>query len=293
MANALDILTRNQDGTFSPKLDKGQRQLFVGRSGSGKSSAEISFVELGPMYCFDCDNRFRGTGPALNWLGYEKFSKIDFDFYNPDDGFIAIDKKLNAIANTAEKGQCKYKTISIDSVGSLATMLALDSQRLRGQSDKKGKVRGKVTFLHPDDYNYVSTAFRILMFNYIFPLNEMGINFMMSGWVADKWGKKAGANEFDPPEVIGERILASGNFVEEVMGYFDETYYFRKQPPVLQNQMPKYTVEFNGSFAKTAFGLPAGQHEVTGKSFYNMWKESVEKCFFGTANGKEVIVNAG
>lgn len=289
MANALDILTRNEDGSFSPKLDKGQRQLMVGRSGSGKSNAEVSFVETGPMYVFDCDNRFRGAASSLKWIGVDKFKQIDFDYYNPKDGFIAIDNKLNQIANDAEAGRSKYKNIAIDSIGSLALMLALDSQRIRGTAAKgqggfKGKVRGKVEFLHPDDYMYVSTAFRLLMFNYIFPLNEMGINFLMSGWVADKYGRKAGAGEYDPPEVIGEKILAPGNFVEEVMGYFDEMYYFRREASALPGQPPKFTVEFNGSFAKTALGLPSQKVDVTGRSFYPLWKEMVL-----TTLGKEVL----
>lgn len=275
MANALDLLEK-QGESYVPRLTKGQRILFVGRSGSGKSNALTSFP--GPLYEFDCDNRFRGAVTSVNWLGIDKFKQIDFDFYNPKDGFEAIDNKLNEIANAAEKKQCKYLTVGIESVGTLIYMLALDSQKkrgIKGEGYMKGKVRGKVEFLHPDDYNYVSTALRLLMYNYIFPLNEMGINVLCSAWVADKWGRKPGAKDYDPPEVIGEKILGPGNAVEEFMGYFDEMYYFYKDPPFPGQLGPKYMVEFNGNFAKTAYGLPAGKFEVTNKSFFDLWSEKI------------------
>jgi energy-coupling factor transporter ATP-binding protein EcfA2 len=277
--NALDLFNKT-DGNYKLKLDKGQRMLFVSRSGHGKSTALVSFPNK--IYTFDMDNRFRGVAPSIKWLGEEQFKNIDFDFYNPKDGFEAIDAKLNTIANLAEKRQCPYKTIGIESVGTLLTMLALDSQRRRGMTDKSGskgfggKVRGKVEFLHPDDYNYVVTAMRLLVYNYIFPLNEMGINTVFSAWVTDKWGKSPNHKEFDPPEVIGERIIGPGNTVEEVMGHFDEIYYFRKYKAPIPGQQPKFTVEFNGSFAKTAYPLPTGEIDVTGKNFFQEWERLID-----------------
>ena len=275
---ALDIFEKSPEGEFSLRLNKGQRILFVGRSGSGKSAALMSFPK--ELYEFDIDNRFRGAASAIRWLGVEEFRHIEFDFYNPKDGFDAIDAKLNQLANDIESKKSKVQTIGFESVGALIFLLVLDSQRKRGikgtGSEFKGKVRGKVEFLHPDDYNYCSTALRLIMFNYIFPLNEMGVNTIFSAWIADKWGKAKNAKEFDPPEVIGEKILGPGNMVEEFTGYFDESYYFRKNPALIAGKQPKYTVEFNGSFAKTAYPLQPGEIDVTGKSFYPTWKELVE-----------------
>lgn len=274
--NAMDLLQQSPDGSFAPKLGKGQRILMVGRSGSGKSNAEVSFP--GPLYTFDCDNRFKGTTSALKWLGVERYKQIEFDYYNPSDGFAAIDDKLSNFLEQAQKRTLKFKTLCFDSVGSLVYMLALDSQRLRGQhKDFAGKVRGKVKFLHPDDYNYVSTALRLIMFERLFPLNELGINTLCSAWVTDKWGKSRSAGEYDPPEVIGEKIVGPGNAVEEFVGYFDEAYYFRKDPAAIAGRQPKYTVEFNGSFAKTAINLPPGVFDISNKSFYDFWVETVNR----------------
>lgn len=279
--NAMDLLEVNDLGQHVPKLSVGHRFLFIGRSGSGKSNAITSFP--GPIYDFDCDNRFKGAVPSFRWLGVEKFRTINFDYYNPKDGFEAIDNKLNEIANNAEKKKFDYQTIAIESVGTLIYTLALDSQKKRNAiktpGEAKGKIRGRVEFLHPDDYNYVSTAMRLLMYNYIFPLNEMGITTIFTAWPTDKWGKKQGAQPYDPPEVIGEKILGPGNTVEEVMGYFDETYVFRKIPPITSTQSPKFVVEFSGGLAKTCYGLAAGDHDVTSKSFFDLWSEMVKNRF--------------
>lgn len=279
--NAMDLL--NSD--LKPKLKVGTRFLFVGRSGSGKENAAVSFPKR--MYEFDCDNRFAGALSAVNWVGADEFRKIDFDFYNPKDGFAAIDDKLTSIHNALDKKQTEIRTVIMSSIGSMAALLALDSQLLRGQSKSesfKGKRRGKVEFLHPDDYNYVSTAFRFLTFERFFPMAELGCNMILTAWVADRWGKKPGAGEYDPPQVIGEKVLAPGNFVEEVVGYFDEVYYFRKHPGII-GKPPRYTVEFNGpSLAKSALGLPTGEVDITGRSFYSAWYNLVTT---GDIEGKE------
>lgn len=273
--NALDLFTKVGD-SYEFKTQKGMRFLFVGRSGSGKSNAVVSFPEK--IYDFDFDNRFRGAASAISWLGAEKFSKIDFDFYNPKDGFAAVDKKLNEIANNQERRNNPYATLAFESVSTLLTTLALDSQRLR---EGKGRTRGVVGFLHPDDYNYVSTAMRLLMYNYIFPLNEMGVNVIFSAWPVDKWARPKDAAEYAPPEVVGEKIIGPGNAVEELIGYFDEVYYFRKKPSLLPGKPPNFTVEFNGGFAKSAFSLKPGEHDITGKNFFSFWEESVKNAVKG------------
>jgi hypothetical protein len=282
--NLLDLVTKNEDDSYSPKLDKGQRILLVGRTGSGKSNAEISFP--GPAYVFDFDNRIKGTVSALKWLGLEKFKTIDFDYYNPSDGFGVMDDKLSSFLEQAQTRKLKYKTLCFDSVGSIIYTLALESQRLRGANkDFTGKVRGKVKFLHPDDYNYVATAIRLIVFERFMPLNELGINILVSAWITDKWGKGKNSKEYDAAEIIGEKIVGPGNTVEEFNGYFDEAYYFRKEASLLHDA-PRYTVEFNGTFAKTALNLPPGIFDVTGKSFYDFWVEKVGRSIYSERKEK-------
>jgi hypothetical protein len=276
MPTALSLLQTNSEGYLVPKLERGLRFLFVGRSGSGKSNALVSLPK--PLYNMDIDGRIKGIAPSILWLGQKEFDKISYDNFSPSGGFESIDRKLNQIANDAERGLYPYRTIGIESVGSLAVILALDSQRLRkAEKSFEGKKRGSVEFLHSDDYNYVSTAFRLLNFNYFLPLAQMGINVVLSAWVADKWGKDPSGGKYDPPIVVGERILAPGNFVEEVMGYFDEMYYFRRKPNVIMGEEPQFTIEFNGTFAKSSLGLPVGEVNITKKNFFQVWKKLVEE----------------
>lgn len=274
--NALELLQKNPDGSLTPKVDKGQRMLFVGKSGSGKSTAEVTFPKK--LFSFDFDNRFKGAVKAVEWMGEEEFGKIDFQYFSPAMGFEGIDAKLNEIGNAIEARQSSVKTLGFASIGTLVALLALDSQKRRGvkgvEGGFKGKVRGKVEFLHPDDYNYVSTAFRLLMFNYIMPLNEMGVNTIFSGWIIDRYGKKPGSPEYAPSEVIGEKLVGPGNFVEEALGYFDEVYYFRRKS-TLPGQSPRFTVEFSGSFARSALSLPPGEHEIGNKDFFQFWKSQI------------------
>ena len=275
--NSLDLLDK-QGETFSVKLNKGFVGLFLGRSGSGKSAAEISFAEIGPVYVFDIDNRIRGIVPARKWLGMDLFSKIDFDFYNPKDGFTSIDKKLESMVEEAEKRKLKYKTILFDSTYSLIYMLVLDSKRLRGVgADARGKIRGNLKFLQPDDYNYAYMAFREIMFNGVFPLAEYGVNVIFSGWIMDKWGKAPGSKEYDPPTILGEKMAGPAQISEELPGYFDEVYRFHKHDSAIVGGSPTYIVNFHDGIAKTCLDLPGKFMDITHKSFYKEWSQLVRK----------------
>jgi hypothetical protein len=269
--NVLDLFEK--DSTV-PRIDKGFVGLFVGRSGSGKTCAEASFARYGRMYIFDSDNRIRGIAASAKWLGLDIVKNIDFDFYNPQDGFKAIDDKLTIFKAQAQKRELVYKTLCFDSCGSLIYMLALDSMRLRGKDS--GRARGSLKFLHPDDYNYVSMAFRQIMFNGVFPLAEMGVNVIFSGWLVTRWGKRKDANDYEPPEEIGVRLVGPQNLAEEIIGYFDEIYTFEKKVTV-EGFPPRFFVEFNGEFSKTSLGLPAGRFEITGKDFLAFWQEKIKE----------------
>ena len=278
--NALDLLTKNDNGTYSPKFERGNRMLFAGKSGEGKSNAEVSFP--GPIYVFDCDNRFKGATSACSWLGIERFKQIDFDFYNPNDGFKKLDEKLNILANDAVSRKCKFNTIVFDSIGSMCAMLGLDAIKMKGGA--KVKSIGDVKFLGPEEYNYISTAFRLLMFNYIFTLNKAGINTIFSAWIVDRYGKKPSTPDYAPAEIIGEKIMGTGNMIAETMGYFNEVFQFRKENSPLYGKPPIYTVEYNnGDIAKNSLNLPLGKFDITSKSFYDEWLRECKKVgIYGT-----------
>lgn len=277
MPNALSLLNKTESGEFVPKIEKGMTLLHVGRHGAGKTCANFSFP--GATYVFDMDQRMKGGASSLVWLGKEKLSKIDFDTYTVDKGFAKINDKMEELLTLAQARKCSYQNILFESIGALTKLLALDSKALRGS---EGKKRGSLRFLTPDDYNYVSAAMSEIIFEFALPMSTLGHNVIFSAWIVDKWGKPVDSNglplsgsEFAPNVVIGEKLLATDKLAEEIPGYFNEIHYFRKEKGL---RGPKYTVEFNGTFARNTLGLVPGQIDITNKSFYDCWKEQIEKC---------------
>ena len=271
--NALSLLPKTETG-YNIKLNKGLRFLFIGPSGSGKSNAAVSFPK--PMWVFDIDHRINGIISALKWLGEEEFSKIDYKQYTPTDGFEAIDKKCSEILEDLTNKRPTFATVQFSSLGPLLFNFILDSQNLRlSDKPKSGKRRGKVNFPVPDDYNYNSIAMRILMYEWVFKVNELGVNVIFDAWPVDKWGRKADAGEYDPPVVIGQKILGPGNAVEEALGYFDEVYVFRADHNEFSGKS-NYYVRFKGGLAKTSLNLPGTEVEITETSFYDVWAKLVQ-----------------
>lgn len=273
--NVLDLLVKTPEGEFRPKTDKGIVALFVGASGSGKDCAQWSMP--GPMYVFDIDNRIRGGLASLVWLGQDKLKEIDFDFYNPEDGFDAIDIKFEQLLIEAKARRCKYKTICVNSTSSMVYMLAISARRMR----KSGRQVGRLKMTDPSDYNFMSMAFRQIQFLYAMPLAELGINVIFAGHLADKWVKpipneELGITAYSPAERQGQKLLGPAQLGEEIPGYFDETYEFYRIELGDQN---KYYVKFSGDFAKTSYPI-RGELDITGKSFYEAWKAKVESTTF-------------
>jgi hypothetical protein len=287
MANILDLLQKNPgDNTFTHKSDKGIMALFVGESGSGKDNAQASFTDLGPMYVFDLDNRIRGMASALQWVDPEKYKTIDFDFYNPRDGFNALNNKLDKFLSDANSRNLKYKTICINSISSLVACMILTSRYMRQGG---GRVVDGLKVIDPSDYNFASMALRQIIWMYAMPMVELGVNVIFSGHVVDRWGKpgenpEAGRylatddpNRYSANIVIGKKLLCPDKLSEEIPGYFDEVYLFSRSENA---SMVKYTVEFSGSFAKTALPIVGQKLDLTKKSFYSQWSQLVSSKKF-------------
>lgn len=258
--------------------------MFVGDSGCGKTGAEVSFVEAGPVELYDLDKRSKGIIGVERFIGKELLEKNLTIHRNIDvsNGFEELDKSLtmNGIRakELARTGESLKHTVVMDGAGTLSKILLYDSMRIRGAGGKsqfEGKIRGKLKFPHPDDYNYVSAAIHQLQYNYFLPLR---MNFILSAWTVDKWGKdpSQGNNEFAGNIVVGKKIAGlTEKLSSEMPGYFDEVYYFEKNETGIASKPLQYTVEFESSIAKTCIpklqGL--GKVDITGKSFYRHYQE--------------------
>lgn len=253
-------------------LEKSERSiaLFLGKSGHGKSAAIASYGELGPMLVIDIDKRARGMLPASQWLGHEVMKNITIEQdIDVTKGWSALDQRLEVALIQQKTNQFPYKTLVIESASTLQKMLLLDSQRLRGSEGKfDGKVRGKVKFLHPDDYNYASMAFNQLVYNCLLLLR---CNLILSSWTVNAYGPDP-SNAYGGNIIIGQKVLGTEKLAEEIPGYFDEVYLFAKEETGMSQQPLKYTVTFENNIAKTSNQKLRGKGKVdiTGKSFYKV-----------------------
>ena len=243
--------------------------LFVGKSGSGKSTAIASFANEGPLKIYDLDRRARGILGSAEFLGEDIIKQIEIEVPEADKHTGDLWKALVAaleidLVNAAQR-RLTYKTIAYESATTIADLMLLTSKRLRGAESKSpGKQRGEHVFTSPDDYNYVSSVYRDLFYEYLLPLK---VNVILSAWVVDEWGPNP-EGPYLPDMKIGQSLNTTRKLAERIPGYFDEIYYFSKQETA--GGKIKYFVQFEGWLAKTA--IPAlkglGKQEITDKNFF-------------------------
>jgi anion-transporting ArsA/GET3 family ATPase len=250
--------------------------LFIGKNGSGKTVAEASFARLGPLKLYDADMRSRGILGAAKTLGKEILERIEVFQPKIEEGWAGIDKEMEMDLIKQASGQFRFKTVVFDSLATMQKLFILDSQRLRGKGT--GKMRGKIQFWTPDDYNYCSMAFAQFFYGYA---RKLKCNIIVSGWMVDRWGKQHKDGEEENPyaenEVIGQKIVLTEKLAEEVPGYFDEIYTFEKEESSVGSGI-KYVVNFESTLAKTCHeSLRAKKRmDFTNKVFYDEFKKLVE-----------------
>jgi len=254
----------------SRKSDEGLRVLCLGKDGSGKSTAIASFADAQhPMYIFDIDHRINGIRGS-NWLTQTSLPYIDYDQYDAADGFKVIFAKFQEFEAKNKKKELKYKNIVIDGVSSLLYMFYQDSLELKKAANEKGiRKRGILEFLNPDDYMYGSRALR--MFFYDFFPEFPKVNFFMTGWTTDRYGKDPAAENAYAPDILlpGQKLLSTGKTAVEIPGYFDEVWQFDKEETAMTNSPTKFSVTFKSVIAKTTFPElnKARRIDITEKSF--------------------------
>jgi len=249
--------------------------LFLGRSGSGKSVAEASFAEFGPLEIIDLDRRARGILGATKFLASELLDRITVSQYTVKDGWKELNNKFELWDVYVRTNKLPFKTICIESVTTLQKWLIIDSMKLRGVD--VGKLRGGLQFATPDDYNYASIAFMKLIYEVLMPLK---CNVILSGWLVNEYGKPPGdSNQYAPNIVIGQKVLGTQKMAEEIPGYFDEVYVFEKEEITGTSNPVKFTVTFEGGLAKTSRTELKGKQKVdlTNRSFYQTYQQLTQK----------------
>lgn len=258
--------------------------LFIGKSGSGKDCAAFSFPT--PMKVFDIDLRAEGGAIGTRrWLSNEHLSKIDITRVLPNKGWAEIENELITLMLQYQKGQRPYETIYFGSLTSLSDLFTSEAGRLiSGLSIKDGNSKsGGVRLTGPADYKYLYAAMKDFM-DYI---RVYPVNLICSAHMMDRYAKKTKEtrkpdgsietveDQYGESEVVGEKLTLTDKLSENIQIYFNEVYRFEKR---MSGDADKYYVKFRTDIAKTVYpSLPRGEKELTGKSFYHVWKEYVEK----------------
>jgi len=236
--------------------------LFIGRSGDGKSTAAASFPR--PVMDLDFDNRFAGIAGAIT-QGIYTADNVDYQMFNPRGGYEPVEALFTQWEVARMQGQFPYKTIIVDSLTSLARLLVIASHKLQ-----KGKMIGKLRVSGPGDFNFeASGVHQIFDFLRVLPCHVI-----CSAHVIDKYGKLDKTQEYSETGIVGEKLSVRDNLGENVQTYFDNVFRFSRE---VVNGQVKYYANFATDLAKNSFGIPPGEHDITGKNFYNYLQELTTK----------------
>jgi len=255
--------------------------LYVGLQGSGKSSAIASWAKKGKMKIFDIDKRARGILGSASFLGQEVINNIEivqYDYSSLNDVWKAVAEDIEMDLVKAKSNRLEYKTGVLESATTLADIMTINSQRLRGLKSESvpggSKIRGKHIFCSPDDYNYTSSVFRTLFYEYLL---AMKCNFIVSGWIVEEYGPNP-EGPYLPDIKIGESLNTTRKLSQRIPGFFDEIYLFKKEETPVSGKI-RYFVQFESQMAKTA--TPAlkglGKTEITNRCFVDVMESYLTK----------------
>lgn len=196
------------------------RILFLGRSGSGKSTQSSKWGQT-PRFMFDMDRRIQSISGA------------DVEYYQPGvlDGWSKVDPMVEKLDALAAKNQYPYKTTIMSSVTASVRLMLRDA--LKNEPDGMMR-RGSLKIPGLRQYLYRAEALSQLYFDHI--LSYPG-DKIIEAHLVDEYDdnmKKTGK----------EKILAPGNFGQELPGYFNEIWQFEKDSDTKGNRI--YYVYFDG-----------------------------------------------
>ena len=260
------------------KVDQNVVLLAIGRSGSGKTTAIASFPK--PMYIFDIDQRVKGM-LGSNCIPTEDLAKIDYDTYLIDDGFAAVEAKINELMAKYDKRELEYKTIVFEGADQLCDMLLKDIARSKAGQAKSFlakesgglKLKGHSLPSDPSDYKYVYNDFGTLFTQGFKHFKKC--NVICSAGTGYVFGHTTNDNKYSEPVVIGRKILVPNLLAEKMPRMFDEIWEFSAEKTGSSSNAQtegrmNYMVDFRSDLAKTCFKNLPNELNITNK---NLWQE--------------------
>lgn len=245
--------------------------LFVGRSGHGKSTAAYSFPH--PIKVLDVDGRIRG-GLACDWVVRKGIDYVPFPPVGDKYLWIQLNQEFETILTMIKANQFNYQTLVLDSITFAAAGILLDTARMTKAGEKKGNVSGGLVLNDPGDYRMMYTSISSIMgFLKSLPIP----NIIVTAHITPKWGKAAGADDYDDNVIIGEQLLLPDKIAEVIPGNFDHVFKFRKHDGGAMQGI-KYFFSANGDLARSAYNprIPYGEQEIKG-SFYDQLMGYINK----------------
>lgn len=258
--------------------DSRSLNLFIGRSGSGKSAAAYSYPK--PLHVLDLDGRIRG---GLTEWNDRKGITYDYFPSKPDKGtvFELLNKYFEIQRILLTNGQSEIATLVLDSATWQAIDLLLDAIPLthatnQGSDREKGRSIGTMQMAGPTDYSFQSTGIlQTIAFLKSLPIK----NIIVTAHVVGKWGKRKDANgkiidPYGPSELIGEQLCLTDKLAETLPSSFDNVFRFEK---VDRGYDVRFYAEGQGELARNTYGMPYGRIDVTSTSFYDVLKKGFGK----------------
>ena len=243
------------------EADKAQTILAVGESGTGKSIAMCSYP--GPLLNLSLDQRMRSV---KNWfIGTDQLNEIEYEeFFD----FEALNERIDGL-----EYDCPYKTIMLDPISFLSSMLVRYSFSLRGagKGQVKGRKRGKVNLTTIDDYNVEHQGIENLMHNLKLVGKKHNANIIVVAHVFVTTYTAEGGKDSH----VSRSILTQGKRIAALLpGMFDEVYNFYVDT---SSGSPEYMVKtFNDGItnARSSFVNMPDSMKWTGRlNFYNSVKK--------------------
>jgi hypothetical protein len=255
--------------------------LHVSESGDGKSDAAASYP--GPFHQWDFDGRNEALLSKVKPRGPLEPKDVSFTRFYPKNGYEPFQDELNILEMQRISRQFPYGTCELASITSFNRALIVSSHNIQ-----KGKMIGKLRMSGPGDFNFEVSGMAQLMDQLeIFPCNVI-----VSAHIIDKWGKPDTGNpekdQYAANEKIGEKIALRDQPGAVLPSMFSNVFRFSRK--VVSGQM-KYYVNFATDLAKNSFGIPPGEHDITGKMFYPYLQDLIKQIREGSF--KPPSVNAG
>lgn len=251
--------------------------LFVSRFGAGKSTAAYSYPH--PIKVLDTDMNIRG-GISSPWINRKGIDYVPILVKDPKMVFQQLNDEFEALSVLCKMNQCPYQTLVLDSATWTANGLLLDALPLthtrNNTGGESGRKLGPIDMAGPSDYGFQSTGIlQIVAYLRSLPIRHI----IVTAHLVNRYGRRKNSegkviDPYGPTEIVGEQLALTDKIAETLPTSFGNIFRFEKRDT---GNGLKFTFEAQGEMARTTYPLPYGEIDITGRSFYDLLMERVNK----------------